>query len=159
MDNPFENWLRLQLQLQINAYDQDPRALEGEARTGFLLWNSFAATDEIHEAMQEVGWKPWASSRHVNEDLMLGELVDALHFVGNMVLAAAGQSKESPEQLASKLWRMYQAKVQVNLQRQVDGYDGIKDKCPICKRELIGKPRMCAEHGEVSASIQSPDHN
>jgi len=146
MDNPFESWLRLQLQLQINAYDADPRALEGEDRTGFLLWNAYAATDEIHEALDEVGWKPWASSRHVYEDRMLGEIVDALHFVGNMVLAAAGESKESPEQLAAKLWKMYQAKAGVNLQRQEEGYTGLK-KCPQCHRDT--PDNVCPEHGRV----------
>lgn len=147
-DNPFEQWLRLQLQLQINAYDQDPRALEGKDRTDFLMWNAFAATDEIHEAMQEVGWKPWASSRHVNDEQMLGELVDALHFIGNMILAAASTSKKSPEQLGSILWQMYQAKVRTNMQRQVGGYDGIKDKCPECRREL--QQGICFTHGKVA---------
>ena len=147
LDNPFEAWLELQLKLQVKAFGNDPRSLDPEARAGFLVWNAFAAEDEIHEAMQEVGWKPWASSRHINNAAFLDELVDALHFIGNMILAAAIEEKTPPWELAEVIWNKYQAKVQVNIDRQREGYDGVKNKCPICKRELKGL-QWCLEHGD-----------
>jgi hypothetical protein len=153
MIGPFEEWLKLQLQLQVYTYQQDPRELEGKDCTDFLMWNAFAATDELHEAMQEIGWKPWASSRHVNSELFLEEVVDALHFIGNMVLAAAMDRRETPEQLAKILWVMYTKKLKINADRQVQGYDGLKGKCPTCRRVLFGSPQRCVEHGMVDASF------
>ena len=152
-DNPFQAWLELQLELQVEAFHADPRFLSDspEDRAQFVLWNAFAATDEIHEAMQEIGWKPWASSRHLNSEEFLGELVDALHFIGNMILAAAVNQHETPETLARILWSKYQDKVQINIDRQLVGYDGVKNKCPICRRELA--KGACFIHGDVDASL------
>jgi len=160
MDNPFHQWLELTLTLQREAFSQDPRQIgqDEELRAEYVLWNAFAACDEIHEAMQEVGWKPWATSRHMNNDAFLGEIVDALHFVGNMILAAAERRDESPYSLATKVWAIYQTKADVNLQRQLEGYDGVKTKCPNCHRELVKRTSdndpvtvyECPEHGVIS---------
>jgi dUTPase len=166
-DNPFSEWLELQLELQRDAFI-DPRTLwdQEEERSRFLLWNAFAACDEVHEAMQEVGWKPWASSRHLNNESFLEELVDALHFLANMVLAAAINEHEDPKVLAKILWLKYQAKVEKNIQRQLEGYDGVQGKCPVCKRETyqLGDGsgvvvEMCRIHGKVRdvTRVQSPD--
>jgi hypothetical protein len=144
--NPFEAWLKLQLELQCTSF-VDPRTLTAEERATFLTWNAFAAEDEIHEAMQEVGWKPWATSRHMNTAEFLGEIVDALHFLGNMILTASINQHEDPKVLAQMLWSGYQAKVQVNMERQQNEYDGVSTKCPICKREMKGDPAYCSEHG------------
>jgi hypothetical protein len=123
--NPFHAWLALQLELQKQVF-RDPRGMEPEDRANFMIWNAFAAEDELHEAMQEVGWKPWATSRHLHDTAFIKEIVDALHFIGNMILAAAESSHQTPEQLAVRVWTEYQNKVQVNIQRQLDGYDGRK---------------------------------
>lgn len=166
-NNPFQTWLELQLKLQQEVF-VDPRHIEDEEmRSEFLLWNAFAATDEIHEAMQEVGWKPWATSRHLNNAAFIGEIVDALHFIGNMILTAAESRDETPESLASKVWSEYQNKVQKNIQRQLWGYDGVSDKCPKCHRELvrrydvIGTYIGCLEHGRVGngPGIPSTEHH
>jgi hypothetical protein len=149
--NPFQQWLELQLELQVLAFNSDPRELceSPNLRAEFMIWNAFAAEDELHEAMQEIGWKPWASSRHLDDEAFLGEIVDALHFIGNMVLACAINRFETPEVLSKMLWMKYQEKVKVNIDRQREGYDGVKDKCPSCKRELIDRDnkKYCKIHG------------
>lgn len=146
--NPFEAWLNLQLMLQQEVF-VDPRifADDEEGRADFMTWNHSAAIIELGEAMQEVGWKPWATSRHLNSEEFLGEIVDALHFIGNMVLAAAINRHELPETLAKMLWMKYQEKVDKNIQRQLLGYDGVSTKCPICKREMTDN--LCPQHGYV----------
>lgn len=162
--NPFESWLQLQFELQLTAFDNDPSALGSENRAEFLIWNAFAAEDELHEAMQEVGWKPWATSRHLNREAFLDEIVDAMHFVGNMILTCALKFPELDGKLtddytdirglADELWQRYRAKVQKNIDRQREGYTGL-DKCPQCGRDLqkvdreAEVPIICPEHGKV----------
>jgi len=135
--------LQKQADLQMHMKDGDPRLLEGEARTTFLQWNAFALTDELHEAMQEVGWKPWATSNHVNESAFLDERVDAFHFFMNMLLA--GTVYTDVDSLSAAFFARYEAKHAKNIQRQQEGYDGVSDKCSECKRELV--EGRCPIHG------------
>jgi hypothetical protein len=128
--------LQTQRNLQTGSFGFDPVELEGEERTEFIRWNVLALEDELHEMLGEVGWKPWASSRHVNEDPATGELVDALHFFLNLVLACAPRGSETV-MVAHTLVSKYGAKVSVNAKRQADGYDGVKGKCPRCKRDVL----------------------
>jgi hypothetical protein len=103
-----------------------------EQRMEYVRWNMLALTDELHEAMQETGWKPWATSNHLNVEPYLGELVDALHFFLNLLLVTGVR----PEELAQKFTEVYLAKWQRNVERQAEGYTGIKEKCPQCARDL-----------------------
>lgn len=130
----FSVMLKMQLELQLAMPNGDPRRLTPEERNHFLQWTAFALTDELHEAMQEVGWKPWATSRHLNRDAFMKEMVDAFHFFMNMLLAGSGH--ESVDELASEFFRMYQDKNHKNFVRQEEGYDGVKGKCPNCHREI-----------------------
>jgi hypothetical protein len=126
--------LNKQRDLQVGSFRLDPLALEGEDRAEFIRWNVLALEDELHEMLGEVGWKPWASSRHVNEKEATAELVDALHFFLNLVLAAAPRG-QSVEMAAHTLLSGYNTKAAVNARRQANGYDGVTGKCPDCKRD------------------------
>lgn len=87
-----------------------------------------ALLDEGHEALNEVGWKPWASSRHVNRDAFAGELVDILCFLVNLALAGG--------LTATDFYRLHQEKALRNIKRQEEGYDGLQGKCPGCLRAI-----------------------
>lgn len=127
--------LQMQLDLQTGAMSTgDPTKLEDAERCWFIMWNAYALCDEVHEATGEAGWKPWASSRHVNEDAFLKEMVDALHFWLNMCLAGAPRGW-SLEQTAHALASGYATKHAENARRQREGYDGVSSKCPNCRRE------------------------
>lgn len=128
------NLIQRQLDLQIvKMADGDPRDLSPEARAQFLTWNAFALTDEIHEAMQEVGWKPWATDRSVNREAFVREMVDAFHFFMNMLLAVSpGMTAYA---IAEEFTRFYAEKNAKNAQRQDEGYTG-REKCSQCHREL-----------------------
>lgn len=128
----FDEWLHTTTQLQILAYGRDPADVEGDEMADFARWNMFAAIAEIVEMSEEIGWKPWATSRLVNREAMIGEAVDALHFLANL-LRMVGCS-------GAELTRAYKAKQLKNLQRQIKGYDGVKEKCAYCHRELDRLP-------------------
>lgn len=130
--------LQAQLELQQeHMKDGDPRLLQGEERLEFIRWNVLACTDELHEALQETGWKPWADSDHVNEAAFLAELVDAFHFFMNLILVAFSDYDLAidPEDMADDFVAEYFKKKQVNAERQETGYTGL-DKCPGCARDL-----------------------
>ena len=92
-----------------------------------------AATDELHEALGEIGWKPWATSRHLNEDAAFGELRDAWQFLTNAMFAV---TTDAPEHLAQRLFDALMDKLEINHERIERGYDGVSDKCPGCGRAL-----------------------
>lgn len=133
--------LTMQLELQKqHMKDGNPQTLTGDAMADFMRWNAFALEDEIHEAMAEVGWKPWATHRGIAEEAFLGEMVDAFHFFMNMLLCAL---PDSPEVIAQKFGVAYRNKNHVNAQRQQEGYTGT-DKCPGCHRDLKDTARTMA---------------
>lgn len=124
--------LELQLTLQ-HKMDYDFQTMTDEERIDFIRWNVLACTDELHEALGEVGWKPWATGRHINQVACLKELIDAYHFLNNLWLCV---TRLAPIPAAELLEQMYENKHSVNVDRQVDGYDGVTGKCPSCHRAL-----------------------
>jgi hypothetical protein len=125
--------LRLQYELQSEAYGFSTDELSGDDLIQYLFFNAYAITDEIHEAMQEVSWKPWVTTPFFNRPQFLKELIDAAHFLNNLWLAATGMD---PEGAAALFAVMYEEKHDLNAKRQVDGYDGVTSKCSHCKRAL-----------------------
>src|ERR1044071_6623876 len=77
-----------------------------EDRIDAIRYNYIALVQELSEAMNEVGWKSWASSRHINDE-MFGELRDVWQFLINLMFLATG---DSPDQLADRLVRELKAK-------------------------------------------------
>lgn len=127
--------------------DNLPTNLEGEVRVQYIKDMILACTDELHEALAETGWKPWATSRHIHRAAALGELRDALQFLINAMFAV---SQLQPEQLAQELHKMMEEKIALNLKRAADGYDGVKDKCPACRRDLNEHPPKKIKNERIS---------
>lgn len=124
-----------QREMQTTSFGADPMTLEGEERVQYIKDMVLAATDELHEALGEVGWKPWATSRHVNDEALKGELIDLLHFVINLMLVA----HLTPEEIHHR----YFVKAARNKQRQAEGYDGVSGKCSGCGRALDDPATRC----------------
>lgn len=135
MTDKLDKMFELQRELQKDTYGKDPGALEGEERIQFFKDMHLAQVDEMHESLGEMGWKPWATSRHVNENALQGELVDEWHFFMNRMMAAG----LTPDMLYAK----YVAKRQKNIRRQEDGYDGVTGKCAGCGRALDDEAVKC----------------
>lgn len=105
----------------------------------FMHWNVTAATDELHELLGEIGWKPWAKSRHINLEAARGEWIDALHFMLNLALVLGLDD-------ADEIMRRYLAKREKNAKRQEENYDGVSTKCPGCNRALDDDAVACYEY-------------
>lgn len=125
-------------ELQRNSYGRHPAEIDNEEELiQFIKDMNLALQDELHEFLAETGWKPWATSRHVNADAAKGELVDAFHFFMNLCLAV--------DMGPAELFDRYMEKRQRNAERQLEGYDGVEGKCPVCKRALDDYAVQCRE--------------
>lgn len=137
LDELLESQAALQLKM---PQGEDPRSMTEEEKALFIKDMTLALTDELHELLAEVGWKPWASSRHVNTESARGELIDALHFFLNLALALDMDGRTIQE--------MYHAKHKKNQQRQEEGYDGVASKCGYCRRALDDEDKLLARGEE-----------
>jgi dimeric dUTPase (all-alpha-NTP-PPase superfamily) len=129
--------LDMQQALQTGYSDGDPWTIQSnEHRIAFIQQQYVNITKEIGEALDEVGWKPWGTSRHINAELGLKELVDTFHFFMNwlMTLGPLLGFKDNKE-LAEAFVEAYLEKNLVNNHRQTMNYNGFADKCPKCGRE------------------------
>ena len=136
--------LKMQADLQAEAYGHRLAEFTPEMRVNFIKNMVLAATDELHEALNETSWKPWSTSfGEVAEEAYFGELIDLWHFVMNLFLVA--YPGLPPEALAAAIELRYAQKRKVNIKRQEDGYDGKTGKCIGCKRALDDPTTGCGE--------------
>lgn len=149
----FEKMLEMQLNLQIEKMGHDPRELEGEAREDFFRTMAYALEDEIHEAGQEISWKPWAKAQFFNREPYIKELVDANHFLLNLIIMGFPPGT-TPTVMAQTFFEGYANKNAVNAQRQDEGYTGIK--CPSCHREVEAAQRHALIHFDMSHIVRCP---
>lgn len=159
-----DDLIAAQLELQLESFGLDPRRLDGEARAEFVRWNVLALEDELHEALAEIRWKPWAVAQGawVGRDAYVGELVDALHFLMNLLLVADVE----PGEVAAR----YAAKRATNAARQAapGGYDSVATKDadgraldePTIQDVVNVHPNTCTHCGKVSDSVRGccPSH-
>lgn len=133
--------LQRELQLAIPPIGREPADIEDpEERIEFIMTTVYALEDELHELTAEIGWKPWATSRHIHRDAALSEAIDALHFLVNLFLVLRASADE--------VMNLYRAKRQKNLDRQQVGYDGVSSKCAWCGRALDDDYVSCEPPGE-----------
>lgn len=136
IDPAFTRLLERQRQIQRIYLDgKTPQELEGQRKMAFLMETSAALMCEVTEAMQETGWKPWASSNHINSDAYREELADVFIFLMNLMLC--------DDMPMMELARLVNEKQSKNVKRQVEGYTGTKEKCPRCKAALDGAGIGC----------------
>lgn len=124
---------------KLSALGIHPRAMSAEERVEFIRTMVLACEDELHEALAEVGWKPWATSRHVHREAFLKELVDAQLFLDNLFLMALREG-QSLYQLQREVDALVLQRIERTVQRERDGYDGVTGKCPHCHVDLGDKP-------------------
>jgi dimeric dUTPase (all-alpha-NTP-PPase superfamily) len=135
-DNILARIFARQEQLQAESFGIVPATMDDEAKMAYIRSMSLALTDELHEALNETGWKPWAASNHLNADAFGAELVDALHFMVNLWLAAGWTADDVAE--------YYFKKAERNAARQRDGYDGLAGKCRVCKHDIADPGVYCS---------------
>jgi len=127
-----------QLKIQTLAYGKNPLEIDDpEERIEFIRNMHTAMIMEAGEWLDESGWKPWATSNHVNEEAGAGEAADTLLFFINLCFAY----RITPE----ILFQTTMKKMDRNLARQQEGYDGVQGKCGLCKRALDDPAVDCYE--------------
>lgn len=125
----FGTWLKETKELQESFFLDDRKFSDFTVKDleQWMMVNSFAAEDEIHEAMAEISWKPWASAEFFNREAFIGEIVDVQHFIANMLVGAGCTDEE--------FTTAYLEKMERNRKRQTEGYTGT-EKCNKCKRAV-----------------------
>jgi NTP pyrophosphatase (non-canonical NTP hydrolase) len=116
MGPDLDTLLLRQERVQRGVYGVTPSELEGRELAEYIRLNVLAATDELHEVLGEVGWKPWKTEGYgtVRRPEYVGELADVLLFVFNLAAAQGVTGDELTEALRLK-WAE-------NRRRQQDGY-------------------------------------
>lgn len=121
----FGDWIEKTKYLQEEFYGQKFEDFDHEQLVDWVRINILAAEDELHEALGEISWKPWASAKYFNREAYLGEIVDVMHFIANLLAGAQITDEE--------LNAAYLEKMERNRERQRQGYTGV-NKCNGCKR-------------------------
>jgi hypothetical protein len=125
----FQSWLDETLKLQREGFHRDPLAMVGDELGDWFMMNFFAINTEVTEMSDECGWKPWVTDRGwINRQGLIGEAVDAMHFLANVLVTVGCTGEE--------LSKAYEEKVQKNYARQAGGDNGVNRRCPHCKRSL-----------------------
>lgn len=147
-------WLASTRQLQEEYFGRNFTSEDPDEFADAIVMNHTALVVELTEFMQEVGWKDWATPRGwVNRDAAVGELVDAAHFLANLLVRLNVTDEEWSER--------YRAKQEVNRQRQRSGtYDGVSGKCWNCDRSYDDAATPCVpatdRHDAMCAYVQVP---
>ena len=147
-DDRFIELFELQHDLQTNTYGYNFQQMTLIDRIQYVKNMKLALEAELQEALDETQWKPWtnhhATIKWVNRDAYVGEMVDVLHFLINMLLVLG----DDPKDLAIEVANRYLRKHDINKQRQVDGYDGVSTKCGGCGRALDDPAVACTRKGD-----------
>lgn len=111
-------WLESTDRLQRETYGYGNQyrlaLLEPSIMAEYLNWNCTAAVQELAEVREEFSWKPWAKDEpFVNRERVRDEIIDALHFLGNMLTVMGVTDEELAE--------AYQRKQEINRQRAASG--------------------------------------
>ena len=115
-------WLSSTVELQRDAYGLEWTGDEPAGQVASSLKdNVLAAFAELGEILREFHWKYWSHAEpFVNRDRVIGEVVDAQHFLAN-ILVAVGCDDEEYE-------AAYKHKQLINFQRQRDKYVAAQGK-------------------------------
>ena len=80
--------LTLQTSLE-QAWGRLPDLTDAEAVSEYIRQTVLCATDELHELLHEVHWKPWKEGRGIRDvEAYREELADVVHFVLDLYLVA-----------------------------------------------------------------------
>jgi len=111
-------WLESTDRLQRETYgygDMYEKALrDPSVAVEYLDWNQTAAVQELAEVREEFSWKPWAKDKpFANRERIRDEIIDVLHFLGNMLTVIGVDDAE--------LAAAYQHKQEINRMRAASG--------------------------------------
>lgn len=120
MADRLELMFELQKELQRTSFQTDPAELDGDTRAAWMAQMVLGTLDEVHEALEHVGWKAHGRSRHFDRDAFAAELIDVLHYLIALFLAAGWSPRDVAE--------AFTAKATVIAARQARGHDGRRQR-------------------------------
>lgn len=133
MEDRLEQMFAAQREVQAVIAVDPVIILDQDERIDYIRTQVLACVAELMEMLDEIGWKPWATSRHVNENAAFGELRDAWQFLMNLMMAV---TLAPPEEVAARLHAELLEKHVINYHRALNDYDGVDGKCRQCHRDL-----------------------
>ena len=86
-----------------DAFGRLPDPSDAEQVSTYIREVILCATDELHEVLAEVHWKPWKESRGIKDVTKYREeMADVLHFILDLYLAAGLSGREIISDYMSK---------------------------------------------------------
>lgn len=113
-----ELMLKKQRNIQEDVYDHNFQKMTPAERSAYIKEMVLAAVHELHEALDETGWKSWSKADHFFPDLYTAELVDVWLMLMNLFLATG----MNPDEIACLISDRTRLKQSLNIQRQENGY-------------------------------------
>jgi dimeric dUTPase (all-alpha-NTP-PPase superfamily) len=102
-------WLASTKELQEEVYgyifkDLDLSSDEEQLlKADYINWNQTAAVQELAEVREEFSWKPWATDApFVNTTRIRDEIIDVMHFLGNILVSIGVDDEELAEAYRQK---------------------------------------------------------
>ena len=96
-------WLQSTKDLQETAFGYAFPIIGPAYQAPYLDWNVTAAGQELAEVREEFSWKPWATDQpFVNRDRVRDEVIDVMHFLGNILVAIGVDDAEFEEHYKAK---------------------------------------------------------
>lgn len=118
MAEAWEEVFLRQSEIQFDVYGHQFSRMTDQAKIAFIKEMVLSMTHELHEALDETGWKGWTASRHVHMDLFLRELVDVQLMLINLFLVTGIHAAD----LSFAVADLMAIKQKLNVQRQEGGY-------------------------------------
>lgn len=110
--------LHMQKVIQEETFNHHFQKMTHQEKVSFIREMVLATTHELHEAMDETGWKYWSTADHFYQNRYMSELVDALLMLLNLFLVTGMY----PDDIADLVLDQAQMKQKLNIQRQESGY-------------------------------------
>jgi dimeric dUTPase (all-alpha-NTP-PPase superfamily) len=128
--------LDMQRRLQNHIRESSGRLripeMDDQGVSDYIAENVLALTDELHEALNHVGWKSWAKERGIiDRKAYLAEVVDAFFFWMNLVNVTGASADE--------IEKIYIEKHARNMARYANGREGYsmrEGKCANCGEDF-----------------------
>lgn len=99
-----------------------PGALDGSRET--ITAYAYGLTEEIHEVVREIGWKPWKTPSIPDKARVIEEYADVLAFLGILTVNLAEACAVSPEEFVAQACAQYARTSQRNVARFEHGQEG-----------------------------------
>lgn len=78
-----------------SSWGRFPELDDDLATTAYIRDQILCATDELHEVLECVDWKPWKAEKGIKDrDAFLEEVTDVVHFILGLYLAAGADGEE-----------------------------------------------------------------